>query len=198
MRILSYICKTLMWVFCVIYLLFQGLTIYSLTYYNDKAISLKQPDHVYNPVALIVATALMLLAVILFVAMKKRRYIGIIMATVSALVILVVALDLGREFPAVIGTGGMDTGLNAWKLIWRHIGISVVPIFMLGGWLAERAADKEDKALFGDKKGYDLSGAILFKDDDDEDRDPFLQIKPKRSVRKRMEKDNNSIENENR
>ena len=143
MRTLSTISKTLMWISLVIYLLFQTLAIISLMDNNAHAISSEQPDKVYDPVPLLIGTVLMLLAVIMFTIMKRRRYIGVILAVISALVMLVVALDLGRTFPVVIGTDGMDKGLSTWKLIWRHIGIAVVPIFMLFGWLAERKADRK-------------------------------------------------------
>ena len=145
MRAVSFICKFLMWGFLGFYLIIQALTVYSLTANNLNAIKAEQPDKVYGATPLIAAAVIMLAAVILFTVFRRHRYIGTAVAVVAAALMLVIALDLGRAFPSSIGAGGNDVGLSTWKLVWRHMGIAVIPLFMLCAWLSERSADKADR-----------------------------------------------------
>lgn len=178
MRAIAVISKTLMWAALVVYLFFQTMAVIGISSNNAKAINAGRPEEVYSVIPLVVAAAAMLIGAVVFAALRRRRYIGIIIGVVAAAIMLMVALDLGRAFPVQVNSYG-DTGLSTAKLIWRHIGIAVVPVFMLAGWLAEHFADKG-------KHGYDLSGDPIFKDayDTTEDQKPR---RPKRSVRKRQE-----------
>lgn len=178
-----------MWCFLVFYLLIQAMAVFGLMSNNSGAIEGGQPDKVFNVAPLIAAAAIMLIAAVLFTALKKHRYIGIFVGVVSAALMLVVALELGRRFPVTIGSGDRDYGLDTWKLIWRHIGIAIIPVFMLIAWLAERAADKADaKRMEGYNKSYDLSGGAIFKDSGDSGSGEQPQRRLKRSLKKRMEK----------
>ncbi len=188
MRTLSYISKFFMWFILVFYFFIQALTVFALISNNQNALEAGRSDSIYSVVPLISATLMMVLGVILFVVFNKRRYIGIIIAGVAAAVMLVVALDMGRNFPASIGVGETDVGLSTWKIIWRHIGIAIIPVFMLGAWLSERYADKVDLQRRADKPGYNLTGNAIFKDVDSESFAQPEQRKLNRSLKKRLEK----------
>ncbi len=88
----------------------------------------------------------MILAVVLFAVWKKRRYIGIAAALVAAVAIVVIALDLSRAFPVRISSYDTDPGLSTWKMIWRHAGMALVPVFMIPAWLLERADLKKENS----------------------------------------------------
>ena len=187
MRAGSFICKLLMWCSIVFYTMIQALTVFGLTSNNLKAVKAGQLDSVYGIGPLVTATLMMLIAVILFTIIKKRKFIGIVIAAVAAALMLVVALDLGRTFSSSIGTGGIDVGLSTWKLVWRHIGMAIIPALMLFAWLFQRCADKADEQFMKDKKGYDLSGQAIFTDTEDVEEKCIKPRRPKRSVRKRIE-----------
>ncbi len=161
-----------------------------ITSSNADLVKAGQADKAYNVIPLAIASVMMLAAPILFAIFKRRRYIGIIMGIVAAAVMLMVALDLGRAFPVHIASSGDNTGLSTAKLIWRHIGIAIVPLFMAVAWLAERAADKAAELANKDKHGFDLSGDPLFKDLEGGIGEPQEARRLKRSLRKRMEKYN--------
>ncbi len=179
MRGASNFLKTLIWIFTVLYMALQGLAVYALSMNNDN----------YNVLPLAGVSVLMLTGVILFMVLTKRRSIGMIVAFVAAIGMLVVALDLGRQFPVSIGSSDTDYGLSLWKLIWRHYGIAIIPVLMLPAWLCERAANKADEmANMLYKPKYDLSGGAIFSDGDDVLADENKKPRLKRSIRKRIEK----------
>ena len=140
MRTGSTICKIGMWVTLVIYAFFQMMAIYGIqTGNNASLIAAGRADEVYSILPLLCVTLLMILAVVLFAVWKKRRYIGVAVALVAAVAIVVVALDLSRAFPVRISSYDTDPGLSTWKMIWRHAGMALVPVFMIPAWLLERA-----------------------------------------------------------
>lgn len=187
MRTLSFTSKFFMWFFLVFYFIIQALAVFALISNNQNAIEAGRSDSIYSVVPLISATLLMVLGVILFVVFNKRRYIGIIIAGVAAAVMLVVALDMGRNFPTSIGVGETDVGLSTWKIIWRHIGIAIIPVLMLSAWLSEHFADKADMLRRENKPRYNLEGNVIFRD---ADNDSYAQQprKLKRSLKNRLKK----------
>jgi hypothetical protein len=187
MRALSSISKFFMWAFLIVYSVFQLLAVLGIMGSNQTAIEAGQADKAVSYIPLVVATLLMIIGVVLFTVLKKLRYIGILISVVAAVVMLMVALELGRLYPPSIGTTG-TVGLTTWKLIWRHIGISAVPLFMLIAWLADRQITKSYS--LERKIGYNLSGEPLFKGLDDENQTEISPVKPKRSIKDRIRKQN--------
>ncbi len=190
MRTGSTICKIGMWVTLVIYAFFQVMAIYGIqTGNNTSLIAAGRADEVYSILPLLCVTLLMILAVVLFAVWKKRRYLGIAAALVAAVAIVVIALDLSRAFPVRISSYDTDPGLSTWKMIWRHAGMALVPVFMIPAWLLERAdlKKREFQRSLSKEPTYDLSGAAIFADEgglppQEEGR------RLKRSLRKRMQK----------
>lgn len=189
MRTAATVSKVLMWGFMVFYLAMQALAVFALWSNNTAAIEANKPDSVFNLAPLIAATVLMLAAVILFSFLRRWKSLSVIAAFVAAVIMLVVAMELGRTFPVSIGTGDTDVGLSTAKLIWRHVGIAVVPVCMLVAWLCGRSVAKAEAARESARTHYDLSSFGPVFADRDKDRD---EINPprklKRSLRKKFEK----------
>ena len=187
MRTLSFVSKFLMWALLMVYSVFQVLAVFGIMGSNADIIKAGQGGRTVSPIPLIAATILMLAAVILFAALAKRKYIGLIVSVVASAVMLMVALELGRQFPPSV-SATVTVGLTTWKLIWRHIGIAAVSLFMLVAWLADRQLEKAYSRSREGKSGYDLSGQPLFKSLDDPGEAQQEKPKPKRSIRERIRK----------
>ena len=167
MQTVSTISKVLMWISLVFTALIQGMVIFAIQSNNTDAVLAGQTDKLYNLVPLICASMLLLAGVILFAVLRKRRYIGVILAAVAAVVFVVVAFDIRNTFTTQIGATGETVGITAWRMIYRHISPVMVAVFMLIAWLCGRAADKAaaEAYLARGKTGYDLSGGPLFADE---------------------------------
>lgn len=168
-RTVSTICKVLMWLAFAFSAIWQVMTLYSLHSGNQQAIAAGQEQYVFNIWPLAIACVLIVAGLVLFILLKKQRYIGLLIAIAAAVIFLLVALELGRAFPLQIGTGGVDRGLSPWKIAYRHCSMLLVPVFMVPAWLCERAADKADERRRAKEAGsyhIDLSGAPLFADAD--------------------------------
>ena len=190
MRTGSSICKIAMWVALVIYTFFQAMAIYGIqTGNNASLIAAGRADEVYSVLPLLCVTLLMILSAVLFTVWKKRRYVGIAAALIAAVAIVVISLDLSRAFPVRISSYDTDPGLSTWKMIWRHAGMAIVPLFMIPAWLLERAASKgeEFRRSLAKEPTYDLSGAAIFADEGGAPKEEGRRLK--RSLRKKAQKD---------
>lgn len=193
MRKASMIFKTLIWIALIIYAFIQMGAIAGILIQNADIINNTGDGTYFNAVPLICAITTMLIAVFLFMALKKHRYIGLILAVVAAVLMLVVALDLGRVFAPK--STSSDTGLTAAKLIFYHIGIAVIPLMMLPAWLCERKAIKEEQAAKAmlEKSTFHFEDEKVFTDVDENGRETdYTQTSHpmKRSVRKRIKNSN--------
>ena len=169
MRRCSVACQVFMWIFVGFGVLMHVGIVAGLWKNNNDAIAFEQPDKVYNFVPMIIAVALMVIAAVLFVVFKRFRFISVIIAAVSAVMFVMIGLNVYRMFPEQIDSYGRTVGITLWRLLYRHLSMTLVLPFMLGGWLFGRAADKADeerRAREGEKAHFDLSGAVLFSDSD--------------------------------
>ena len=169
MRRCSVACQVFMWIFVGFGVLMHVLIIIGLVMNNKDAVAADPPDKTYNFWPIVIAVVLMILASVLFAVFKKLRFIGVILAAVSAVMLVVIGLDIYRAFPEQIDSYGRTIGLTLGRLLYRHLSMTLVLPFMLGGWLFGRAADKADedrRAREGEKAHFDLSGAVLFSDSD--------------------------------
>ena len=167
MEVASVVSKIAMWTALVITGAFQVLAILGISMNNQQAIALNKPEKQYNLTFLVLCVVLFVLAVVLFTVLKKRRYIGVIIAVVAAFVLVGVALDLGRVFAVSIQATG-EQGLSTWRMIWRHMSPVLITAFMICAWLFGRAADKkrEAAALAAGPGKYHFDDKILFADED--------------------------------
>ncbi len=168
MRVASTVSKVFMWITAVLAALFQCMAMWGIHINNTGFVDLGKPEKQYNLLPLMIATAAMLIAVLLFSFLPRRvRFIGVILMGVTALVFIPLALDLGRQFPVHISSGGDDRGLDTWNVLYRHMLPVVTAVLMLVAWLCDRAIYKQDQLRLQEeaKKGhYDLSGGPLFSD----------------------------------
>ena len=177
MRTASTVAKVIMWIAVVFYVLLQLAAIVSIQLGNNTTvIEQGRPEEVYNIVPLLVTTVAMLAAVILFTVWKKRRYIGVLIALAAGVAIVVIAFDLGREFP--VRVSGYDTDL----------GMVLVPLAMIPAWLCERAYMKsaEFQISLSREPSYDLSGAAIFVDEEGR-REVLAEHRLKKSLRKKQQ-----------
>lgn len=190
MRAYSTTCKVLAWVFMAIYSVLQMLAIYGISQQNKIAVANGRADRVYPPAPLVIATVLMLVAVLLFFVIRKKRLFGVLLGFAAAVMMLVVALDLGRSFPVTVGSYDVDTGLSTAKLITRHIGIVIVPILLSLAWLFEHYDNQAIAAAEAarERADYDFSGSPVFKDDDYSMLPEQQPKKLKRSIKKKLER----------
>lgn len=189
MRTASTVAKVIMWIAVVFYVLLQLAAIVSIQLGNNTTvIEQGRPEEVYNIVPLLVTTVAMLAAVILFTVWKKRRYIGVLIALAAGVASVVIAFDLGREFPVRVSGYDTDPGLTTWKLIWRHFGMVLVPLAMIPAWLCERAYMKsaEFQISLSREPSYDLSGAAIFADEEGR-REALAEHRLKKSLRKKQQ-----------
>ncbi len=79
-------------------------------------------------------------SVLLYVLVKKYRWIGLAAGGVSCVAVVVTALDLARHFPRVVSTYD-EVGLTPMSLVLRHYGFMLVPLLMLLGFLFAQKAE---------------------------------------------------------
>lgn len=51
-----------------------------------------------------------------------------------------------RAFPAQISASGGDTGLNTFKMIYRHMSPALVPLLMVPAFICDRIVAKQEQA----------------------------------------------------
>lgn len=191
MRAASTVCKVFLWIVTAWYTLMQGMALYSLHLNNQTALSSGQEDAVYGLTALCIGAVLLAAGTVLFAALPRRlRWIALAVSGVSALMLVLVGLDLGRTFTPGIALSGETTGLTTFKLVRNHYGAALAPLFMLGAWLFDRAAFRQEQARAGQLRGglhYDLSGGSVFADAEERiSGEPPRRLK--RSLRARLKK----------
>lgn len=168
MRATSLTCKVFMWIVLVVSTFFQVLAMFGIGQNNATALEADKTDKVYALWPLIAVTGLLIAGAILFICLRKRRYIGLIVAAVAGLAAVLIAFDLMRAFPAQISASGSDTGLNTFKMVYRHMSPALVPLLMVPAFICDRIAAKQEQArlIASGESRFDLSGAPLFKDGD--------------------------------
>lgn len=164
MRTAAAVCKAILWIVLVFVFAVQALTIGSLLFNNMKLIEAEQLDKVFSLVPIGIAAVLLLGGTILFLAYRKRRYLGLILCAVAGVMFFIIAFQIRDAFPVWMGSDGRDMGVNTARMIWRHMTPVLVPLLMLAYWLIERSAVRNEPPALG-KSSFDLSGAPLFRDE---------------------------------
>lgn len=167
MRKAASICRGILWVLLAAVLFVQVMTIVSLYINNQQVILLEDSKREFPlAVLLIVASCLLLGGVLLFGLIKKRRYIGLILCAVAAVIFFITALEIHRAFPTSVGADGQMHGISFSRMIFRHMTPIGIPLLMLVSWLLERGASRrEPLEAPSEKRGFDLLGEPLFKDE---------------------------------
>ena len=188
MRTASVICKVLMWITVVVTGFFQVLALIGILERNRIAAERNLPGEVYNPFFFILAMGLMAVALLLFVFLKKRRYIGLCVSLPASLLFIVVGANLAQVFPERAAASGFQ-GLTMTDAVLRHMSPVLITLFMLLAWLFERQWHKgeAEAAMFAARtEHFDLGDKALFSDDRHralEDTRPMTQKERRRLKR---------------
>ncbi len=169
MRIFLSVCRMLVWVVLALTTLIQ----------IGAILSISLGERLVNPTLLIVATALMVLSVIVFFALRRQKLIPLVTAAVAGVLFIIAALQLKDTLAVVVTERGL-AGISLWTAMYRHMSPVLIPLFMLPVWWdhhTDRQAAKLAEA--------DQITPTFFETMDTDEAEPR---KPKRSVRARNRK----------
>lgn len=181
MQFVTKLCRTLTWITLILTAGVQALAIIGM-YLNDKAGK-------FNPLFLIVATAVMILSVVLFFVLRRGKLFPLIGTAVAGIAFVVLAIIMMKVYPVVEAIDGTSTGISLWDAISRHMTPILIPVFLFPlwwqfheDWRAEKNAVEEAST----PSYFDiLAESAAMRVDDDQAKMP----KPKRSVRNRLRKE---------
>ena len=180
-----------MWITALVAVLFQCMAMWGIHINNSGLISLGKPEDQYNMLPLILATAGLAAAVALFSFLPRRlRFIGLILMGIVAVVFIPLALDLSRQFPPYVSSGGEDRGLTTWSMIYRHMLPVATAALALAAWICDKALHRQLQLRLREeakKEHFDLSGGPLFIDKD-KDLDKKEGEKPRSGGKRGKEK----------
>ena len=169
-------CKKVIWVLLAMTVLFQGIAIYGIM--NGNAA--EQYD--YRPLA--VATVLMVIAVILFRVLPRGKIVPFVLASVMGVLFVVLAIQMMNVFEVRTLTEGGTEGLTFWRALYRHMSPILIPLCMIPIFLEYREERLEAKAEQEETPPDTYFELLNDADEKSEKEAP----RPKRSVRRRLEK----------
>ncbi len=125
---LADICRVLLWIVFAYVMIMQTLVTLSIIAGGDVS------------AAPVVATSLLMaLAVILFATLPHRgKTIALLLAVAAAILFILIAVWLYKEFPPHINVHGGDSGMTGWRIIYRHLTPILIPVLMLPMWIESR------------------------------------------------------------
>lgn len=171
MRTFVSVCRVLVWLILVLTTTIQVMAVIGIYIWNSA--------DVFNPVLLIVAAVLMLLAVVLFFALPRGKVFPLVLAAMAGIFFVILALQLKETFPVTVTERGL-AGISLWTAMYRHMSPALIPLLMFPiFWdnYTDRRAAKLAEA--------DQLTPTYFEDEQPTDA---VEHKPKRSVRTRMSK----------
>ncbi len=122
MKGFSRLCQVMTWVLLVLSVLFHGIIITTLHIANGLRIEENNPDQVVALWPLMVGIVLFAAGTLLFIFLKKRQWLMLVIAAVGAVVLAAMGLYLRQRFPETVYSAGITGGYDTlWKLIWRHM-----------------------------------------------------------------------------
>lgn len=100
----------------------------------------------FDTTLIVVATVVMLAAVIAFFEMKKYKFVPLLLSVVASVLFVVVAVMIADKFLA--GSNWVDTTgfIKPWPLVYRHLSPLLIPLFMTGYWICWRECLREEAA----------------------------------------------------
>lgn len=128
--------KALMWITLVPVL---GIQILAM-------IGISMGDSKMSIVPLVAASVLLLAAAILFGVLREKRGIAMILAAVSAVLFVVVAITVYKVFELNFKVTNVSGGITSGEFVYRHLSPLLVVLFMLFYWICWRADYKAEKA----------------------------------------------------
>ena len=169
-------CKKALWVLLVIAVLFQGIAIYGIV--NGNAAE----RYDYRPLA--VATVAMVIAVALFRVLPRGKVVPLVVAAVMGVFFVVLGVQMLGVFKASTSAGGIDIGMTFWKVLYRHMSPILIPLCMLPIFLEYR-----EQRLYAQAEKEEMPPDSYFELLSDAQEETAKDLpRPKRSVRRRLEK----------
>lgn len=135
-----------MWTVLVISTFFQVLAMFGIGQNNATALEAGKADKVYALWPMIAVTSLLVVGVILFICLAQAAVYRADCGGCGGLAAVLIAFDLMRAFPAQISASGGDTGLNTFKMIYRHMSPALVPLLMVPAFICDRIVAKQEQA----------------------------------------------------
>lgn len=175
------ICKKAIWVLLVFMVLFQCIAIYGIM--NGNA------AEQYDCRPLAVATVLMTLAVILFRVLPRGKVIPFAVAAVMGVFFVILAVQMLSVFKVHELVDGSSMGLTFFSALYRHMLPLLIPICMIPVFLDYREKRLEQKAAEEETPPdsyFELLGEVA--------ESEKVVARPKRSIRRRMEKEEDNRE----
>ena len=137
MRTYTRVLGTLVWLSVALMVGLQFLVVAGMTLGNSE----------FDVTLIIIATVLMLAAVIAFFAAKKYKAVPLLIAVAAGALFVAIAVMIADKYLA--GSHWVDkTGfITAWALVYRHLSPLLIPLFMTGYWICWRQRFREEQAV---------------------------------------------------
>lgn len=131
MRTIAKICHVLLWVILALGVLFQSLAIAGIEYQKAEG------RNNINTFWLGIAMIAMIVAVVLFVALRKGKIFPLILAVIAAIGLAFAAYYVQYEIfgPSMAGVTAYGDTLTIGKVIYRHALMVVEPLLMIPMYL---------------------------------------------------------------
>ena len=124
MRAYTRVWGILVWLATVLMLFLQLLVVFGMVLGKSE----------FDVTLIIIATVVMLVSVIAFFAMKKHKWVPLLLSLLASALFVVIAVMIADKFLA--GSNWVDTRgfVTSWQLVYRHLSPLLIPLFM-GGYL---------------------------------------------------------------
>lgn len=171
MRTFAKVSNIIAIVLLVVAILFQSMAIYAVTT-RDTVKELAENQWLI-PVW-IASLVLLILALVLGLLFKKKERINLLpllLAAAGTLFSLMVAMALWNALPSQVNLNSINQtqGLTVWRLIYRHLSSVVAGVFIMMACHLNGKASRDERIQRENdmyKEHYDLSGKVLFKDEE--------------------------------
>ncbi len=177
MRLFASFCRVLVWVVLALTAIPQIMAVIGIYFGNSTEL--------FNPVLLIVATALMFIAVVLFFAIPRGKLIPLLLAAAAAAFFIILALKLMDVFPVTV-TLTKNAGISLWRAMYRHMSPVLIPLLMFPVFWEYHTDRKASLLAEADR----LTPTYF----EGEQPAETVEHKPKRSVRARLSKQSEDTE----
>ncbi len=132
MSTIADICRVLVWITLVVSTAFQTFAM----------VAIKNGGTEFSIVPMVIATVLMAVAVILFFVLPRYKMIPLLATVAAAVLFIIVAIWLSKEFTVRLGSDGNNWGLTGWRLAYRHLLPVPIPLLLFPLWLEYRSERK--------------------------------------------------------
>jgi len=170
MRTFAKVCNITAIVFLTIATVIQGFAVHAVGKSNVTALT----ENRWLMPVWIAALVLLPVALVLGMLFKKKERINLLpllLAAVGTLFSLLVALALWNALPSQVNLNSINQtqGLTVWRLIYRHLSSAAAGVLVMVACHLNGKASRDERIQHENdmyKEHYDLSGKVLFKDEE--------------------------------